>query len=438
VARNERWGRTYESFGESPELVAEMGAAAVRGLQGSRLSNPTSALACAKHFLGDGGTTNGKDQGNTECDEATLRRIHLPGYAAAVKAGVGSIMISYSSWNGAKMHGHRHMITDVLKGELGFKGFIVSDWAAIDQLSSDYSHDVEVSINAGLDMVMIPNGPDKKNSYVEFINDLKNLVAEGKVSQSRVDDAVRRILRVKIQMGLFEHPFTDPALTPLVGSPEHREVARDCVRHSLVLLKNTGSTLPLKKTVKRLHVAGKGADDIGTQCGGWTIAWQGGTGTVLKGGTTILEAIRQAVAPGTRVTYSTDGSDSGGADAIVVVIGEKPYAEMMGDRADLSLATEDRAIVKKAKEAGVPLVTILLSGRPLILGEALDASDAFVAAWLPGTEGRGVSDVLFGDHKPSGKLPHTWPRSMSQVPINVGNGPDGEPLFPFGFGLTYP
>jgi beta-glucosidase len=439
VARNERWGRTYESFGESPELVAQMGAAAVRGLQGARLSaDPTSALACAKHFLGDGGTTHGKDQGDTECDEATLRRLHLPGYVAAIKAGGGSIMVSYSSWNGAKMHGNAHLLTDLLKGELGFKGLLVSDWAAIDQLSPDFKHDVEASINAGIDMIMIPNGPDKKNNYVEFINDLKALVAEGKVPLARVDDAVRRILRVKIQMGLFEHPYTDPALTPKVGSAEHRAVARECVRGSLVLLKNEKGALPLRKAVKRLHVAGKAADDLGTQCGGWTIEWQGRTGPVVKGGTTLLAAIRNAVAPGTQVTHSPDGTGAAGADTVVVVVGEKPYAEMMGDKADLSLAPEDLAVIRDAKATGVPVVTVLLSGRPLILGDALEASDALVAAWLPGTEGQGVADVLFGDHKPTGKLPHTWPRSMSQVPTNVGDDSPDQPLFPFGFGLSYP
>jgi beta-glucosidase len=438
VARNERWGRTYESFGESPALVAAMGVAAVRGLQGARLSDPTSALACAKHFLGDGGTTNGKDQGNTECDEATLRRVHLPGYVAAVKAGVGSIMVSYSSWNGQKMHASKHLLTDVLKGELGFQGLLVSDWAAIDQISPDYKHDVEVSINAGLDMIMIPNGPDKKNNYVEFINDLKELVAEGKVAPSRIDDAVRRILRIKFRMSLFEHPYSDPALTAQVGSAEHREAARDCVRSSLVLLRNVNKTLPLKKPLRRLHVAGKAADDLGTQCGGWTIEWQGRTGPVTKGGTTILDAIRQSVAPGTQVTHSADGSGTQGADAVVVVIGEQPYAEMFGDRTDLSLSPDNLAIVRKAKEAGAPVVVVLLSGRPLILGEALEASDAFLAAWLPGTEGRGVTDVLFGDHKPTAKLPHTWPASMEQIPTNVGDDSPSKPLFPFGFGLTYP
>ncbi len=246
VPQNARWGRTYEGYSDDPALVSELGAAAVRGFQGKTLSSaPTSVLACAKHFIGDGGTTNGIDQGNTICDEATLRKLYLPPYRAAIKAGVGSIMVSYSSWNGAKMHANKYLLTDVLKGELGFRGFLVSDWAAIDQLSPDYKHDIEQSINAGLDMIMIPNGPGKPNNYVEFINDLKELVAEGKVPQSRIDDAVRRILRIKFQMGLFENTATDPALTAAIGSPEHRAVARECVRESLVLLKNEKHALPL-------------------------------------------------------------------------------------------------------------------------------------------------------------------------------------------------
>ncbi len=258
VAQDERWGRTYESFGESPELVAELGAAAVHGLQGEELSAaPASVLACAKHFIGDGGTQGGIDQGNTVCDEATLRKLYLPPYRAAIKAGVGSIMVSYSSWNGAKMHGNKYLLTDVLKGELAFQGFLISDWAAIDQLSPDYKHDIGQAINAGLDMVMIPYGPGHPNNYVQFITDLKELVAEHKVPESRIDDAVRRILRIKFQLGLFENPDTDPALAAEIGSLAHREVARECVRESLVLLKNASHALPLAKNVKHLVVVGR-------------------------------------------------------------------------------------------------------------------------------------------------------------------------------------
>jgi len=434
VARNERWGRTYESFGETPELVAPLGAAAVRGLQGGKLADPASVLACAKHFLGDGGTTDGIDQGNTVCDEATLRKIFLPGYIAAIKAGVESIMVSYSSWNGVKMHANKPLLTDVLKGELGFKGFLISDWAAIDQISPNYTNDVEVSINAGLDMIMIPFGPGQQNNYVEFISILKQLAVSGKIPMTRMDDAVRRILRVKFQMGLFDHPFTDPALTAQVGSAEHREVARQCVRASLVLLKNQNHLLPFSKHVAHLAVVGRAADDLGIQCGGWTIDWQGKPGKISVSGMTILEAIRKTVAPDAKVTFSPDGTGLAGMDTVLVVIGEQPYAEMKGDRSDLNLPAEDRALIQRAKSAGAPVLTILISGRPLILGSALDDSDAFVAAWLPGTEGQGVADMLFGDYHPTGKLSRHWPGSMAQVPTGAGTEP---PIFPDGFGITY-
>jgi beta-glucosidase len=432
VAQNERWGRTYESFGESPELVSELGASAVLGFQGAALGSD-SVLACAKHFIGDGGTRGGKDQGNAVCDEATLRKLYLPPYRSAIQAGVGSIMVSYSSWNGEKMHGNKYLLTDVLKGELGFKGFLVSDWAAIDQISPNYKTDVEASINAGLDMVMVPYGSGHPNNYMEFIQDLKDVVAEGKVPQSRIDDAVRRILRIKFQMGLFDNKITDPRLTAAIGSPEHRQVARECVRESLVLLKNENHVLPLSKQSKHLVVIGEAADDLGVQCGGWTIDWQGRKGEVTHGGTTILSAIRQAVSPEMKVTFSPDGGDIQGADAIIVVTGEMPYAEMKGDRRDLSLPAESLALVAKAKAAGVPVVAILLSGRPLILGSALTDSDAFVAAWLPGTEGQGVADVLFGDAKFTGKLPRTWPRSNEYI---AAGDKSEEPLFPPGFGMA--
>jgi beta-glucosidase len=434
VAQDERWGRTYESFGDSPELVSTLGAAAVRGFQGPQLSDSSLVLACAKHYLGDGGTLNGVDQGNDVCDETTIRQLYLPPYEAAIKAGVGSIMVSYSSWNGQKMSGNKFLLSDVLKGEMGFRGFLVSDWAAIDQISPDYKADVEKSINAGMDMVMIPAGPGQPNNYVEFINDLKELVAAKQVTGERIDDAVRRILRVKFEMGLFEHPYTDPALTAAIGSAEHRAVARQCVRESLVALKNVNHTLPLSKSIKHLAVVGKGADDIGIQCGGWTISWQGQPGNVTHGGTTILTGIRNAVASGTVVTFSPDGNDLTGADVVVVVVGEMPYAEMKGDRSDLKLSSEDVALVEKARSAGVPVVTILISGRPLILGPALEASDAFLAAWLPGTEGEGVADVLFGDYKPTGKLPRQWPRDNDGLARRTAQAKSSAPLFPKGYG----
>jgi beta-glucosidase len=435
VPQDERWGRTYEGYSDNTALVTQLGVAATIGLQGKKLSaKPTSVLACAKHFIGDGGTTNGIDQGNTVGDETTLRKLYLPPYIAAIKAGVGSIMVSYNSWNGVKLHGHKHLLNDVLKTELGFQGFLVSDWAAIDQISPDFKYDIEQSINAGLDMIMIPNGADKPNNYVEFIQDLKALVAEGKVSPARIDDAVRRILRIKFQMGIFESTATDPKLTDAIGSPAHRAVARECVRESLVLLKNDNHVLPLSKKIKHLAVVGVGADDLGMQCGGWTIDWQGGRGNVTQGGTTLLAAIRQTVSAETQVTFSPDAGDLKKADAVIVVVGEAPYAEMKGDRANLDLSAEDVALIAKARATGAPVVTILYSGRPLILGAALTDSSAFVAAWLPGTEGRGLTDVLFGDHKFTGKLPRRWPASNAHL---VSSDTTEKPLFPFGFGLTH-
>ena len=345
------------------------------------------------------------------------------------------------------MHGNKLLLTDLLKGELGFQGFLISDWAAIDQLSPNYKNDIEMAINAGLDMIMIPNGPGQKNNYVDFINFTKELVAEGKIPQERIDDAVRRILRVKVASRVFEHPYTDSALTANVGSVAHREVARECVRQSLVLLKNEKHALPLSKKIKNLAVVGKAADDIGIQCGGWTIDWQGKPGPVIRGGTTILSAIKQAVGSDTKITYSADGkaltadaaatNPANKPDAIIAVIGELPYAEGQGDRKDLSLSPQDMTLIHQAELIGAPLVVVLISGRPMIIDQALNTSDAFVAAWLPGTEGVGVADVLFGDYKPTGKLPHTWPRSMDQIPLHVEDAAAKDALFPYGFGLSY-
>lgn len=436
VARNERWGRTYESFGEDPDLVKEMAAASVRGFQTDRLSNPSALLACVKHYVGDGGTTDGIDQGNTQVDEATLRRLHLPGYVEAIKAGAMSIMASYSSWNGQKMHANKYLLTDVLKAELGFKGFVVSDWAGIDKLSGSFKDQIALSINAGLDMVMLPFGAGETNNYLEFMTRLKELVNENKVPMTRVDDAVRRILLVKFEMNLFENSSRDRNLTAAIGSKEHREIARDAVRQSLVLLKNENDFLPLSRTFKRIHVAGRGADSVGMQCGGWTISWQGSSTQKLDGSTTILQAIKETVSKETKITYSIDGAGAAGADAGIVVVGETPYAEMFGDSKDLALSKNDLAVIESMKSSGIPFVVILLSGRPMMIDPALKASNAFVAAWLPGTEGKGITDVIFGDFSPVGKLPHTWPRNVGQVPINVGD-PNYDPLFPYGFGLTY-
>jgi beta-glucosidase len=445
VPRDERWGRTYEGYSEDPALVAELGAAAVRGMQGDDLKDPLRVLACAKHYVGDGGTAwksgtvpvGGNraplDQGDTRVDEATLRKIHMPGYPTTIAAGVASIMPSYSSWNGEKLSGHKPLLTDILKGELAFEGFLISDYNAIDQLPGDYRSDVRDSINAGMDMVMVPT------KYKEFFTTLKSLVEAGDVPTSRIDDAVTRILRVKFALGLFDagrSPLADRNLHKSFGSDEHRAVARRAVRESLVLLKNDKRALPLSKSAKRIHVAGKNADDLGNQCGGWTISWQGESGPVTTTGTTVLTAMRGAVGTGTQITHAKDGSGAAGADVGVVVVGEKPYAEGLGDREDLSLDKEDLDAIARVRKAGVPVVVVLISGRPMILGEALGNADALIAAWLPGTEGQGVTDVLFGDHKPTGKLPFSWPRSMAQIPINVGDTPY-DPQFAYGFGLTY-
>jgi beta-glucosidase len=431
VPQDERWGRTYEGFGETPALAVLLGPPAIRGLQGADMSAPGRVLATAKHFAGDGGTRGGVDRGDTAGDEAALRALHMAGYVAAVKADVGSIMVSFNSWNGEGMHGHKRLLTDVLRGELGFTGLLVSDWNGVDELPGERDQNVEQAINAGIDMVMAPD------SYREFIAALKKNVDAVKVPMSRIDDAVRRILIAKFKLGLFERPFGDSALLAEVGSSEHRAIARQAVRESQVLLVNRGNALPLAPSLSRIAVAGKAADDLGLQCGGWTISWQGSSGRITDG-TTVLEAIRKA-APHARVTYERDGKVPRDSQVAVVVIGEQPYAEMKGDRADLALDADDVAAVRSAKQAGVPVVVVLFSGRPLILEPILDRLDALVAAWLPGTEGDGVADVLFGKYNPTGKLSVTWPRSMAQVPINVG--PKGEKpqgaLFEYGFGLSY-
>jgi beta-glucosidase len=431
VPQDIRWGRTYEGFSEDPSLVRELAGPAVRGFQGNGLDDPLGVLACAKHYVGDGGTAfgsvkTGLDQGDMRVDEATLRRVHLPGYIAAIEAGVGSIMPSYSSWNGVKCSASKRLLTDILKNELGFQGFLISDYNAIDQIAKDYKEAVGISINAGMDMAMVPK------RYREYFDDLKALVDEGKVPMSRIDDAVTRILRVKIAMGLMDpqrNQLADRSLQKSFGSPAHRAVARQAVRESLVLLKNEGKVLPLSKKAARLHIAGKNADDIGNQCGGWTIDWQGRSGDVTTGGTTILTAIRNTVSKDTKVTFSKDGSGAAGATVGVVVIGEKPYAEGAGDRSSLALGAEDIAAVKTMKAAGIPVVVVVVSGRPMILGDVLDTASAVMAAWLPGSEGQGVADVLFGDYKPTGKLSFTWPKAVGKGTV--------DPLFAYGYGLKY-
>jgi beta-glucosidase len=427
VPRDIRWGRTYEAFGETPEL-AQLGAVQVIGLQGDSLNGPASVLACAKHYIGDGGTTGGINAGNVTGDDSAVRKIHLQGYLTALRCGVGSIMASYSSINGVRMHASKHWLTDVLKTELRFDGFIVSDWAAVDLLGKDYEDDVETSINAGIDMVMLPQ------RYDDFRATMHVLIKSGKIASFRVDDAVRRILTMKFALGLFEHPYPDSSLIQNVGSAEHRAIARKCVRESMVLLKNKNGVLPLPKTIGRILVAGSQADNLGFQCGGWTISWQGGTGNTTVG-TTILAGMEK-VAPSIQFDYSEGGEflDYKAAYS-VVVIGERPYAEGMGDRKDLSLSPNDVELIKKMKSYGNPLIVIIVSGRPLIIDKILDSSDAIVAAWLPGTEGDGVAEVLFGDYTPQGVLSFSWPKDMSQVAVHAGD-PNYAPLFPYGYGIT--
>jgi beta-glucosidase len=432
VPQDYHWGRTYEGYAQDPALVAKLGGAAVEGLQGKNLANGEAVMACVKHFAADGGTEGGHDQGDAKIDEATMRRVHLPGYVSAIQAGAGTIMPSFSSWNGLKVSANKHLMTDILKKDLGFEGFLISDWNAIDQLGGDYKSQAELSLNAGMDMFMITD------KYRLFFDNVKALVTEGKVPQSRIDDAVLRILRVKLAMGLMDKGYSvapNPKLQAKFGSAEHRQIARQAVRESLVLLKNEKKTLPIAKTIARIHICGRGGDDIGMQCGGWTLSWQGQMGPV-PGGTSILDAVKKAVSPGTKVTYSKDGTGAEGATLGIVVVGEIPYSEGPGDRTDLALPQEDKDAIANLKKANIPVVVVLLSGRPMILGDALTQSDAFVAAWLPGTEGAGITDVLFGDYKPTGKLTFPWQRTMEQLPLHYDDK-KADPLFAYGYGLTY-
>ncbi|MCP4409797.1 MAG: glycoside hydrolase family 3 protein, partial [Gammaproteobacteria bacterium] len=397
-----RWGRTYEGYSEDTALVSELGAAYLRGLQQvadeSPLTHPHAVLGSVKHFVGDGGTTWGThlrydwldwwqphddawsiDQGDTVVDETTLRTVHLPPYQAAIAAGARNIMVSYSSWNGLKMHTHKYLLTDVLKGELGFSGFLVSDWLAVNQLDPDYTVAVVSAINAGLDMVMVPF------EYQQFITAVTAAVENGKISLDRIDDAVSRILRVKFELGVFEQPFADESLLARVGSTEHRAVAREAVRQSLVLLKNDNNTLPLPKNVSRLLVAGQAANDIGLQCGGWSIEWQGQPGPITPG-TTLLDAIKHTISEASHLHYDANGdfsADTGPAEVGLVVLSEQPYAEGEGDRADLHLPEADIALIERVRPHCQKLVVILYSGRPLIITDQLARCDAFVAAWLP-------------------------------------------------------
>ncbi|MGW0122087.1 glycoside hydrolase family 3 protein [Streptomyces sp. NPDC003327] len=447
VTRDERWGRSYEAFGEDPALVTAM-ETVINGMQGARngkdLDRNDKVLTSAKHFVGDGGTEFGSsttgsytiDQGVTKVTREELEAVHLAPFAEAVKRGTGTVMPSYSSLDvlgddagPVKMHANAEMINGALKDRMGFEGFVISDWQAIDQIPGDYASDVRTSVNAGLDMIMVPT------NYQEFTRTLTGEVEAGRVPAARVDDAVARILTQKFRLGLFEKPYADTTHLPAIGSAAHRAVAREAVAKSQVLLKNDGAVLPLKPSQK-VYVAGSNADDLGNQAGGWTISWQGASGRTTTG-TTVLEAMRKA-APDADIAYSKEASEpTDGYDVGVVVVGETPYAEGFGDVGnghDLELTAADKTAVDRVC-AAMPCAVLVVSGRPQLIGDRLAAIDALVASWLPGTEGDGVADVLYGRRPFTGQLPVTWPKSEAQLPINVGDT-RYDPQFPYGWGLT--
>ncbi|KAK8951271.1 Beta-xylosidase/alpha-L-arabinofuranosidase 2 [Platanthera zijinensis] len=448
VCRDPRWGRCYESYSEDHRIVQAM-TEIIPGLQGDLPVNHSKGTpyvagrnkvaACAKHFVGDGGTNKGLDENNTIIDHQGLFSIHMPAYYNSINKGVSTIMVSYSSWNGVKMHANRDLITGFLKNTLHFKGLVISDWEGIDRITSppgaNYTYSVQAGVNAGIDMVMIPT------NYVKFIKDLTTLVNDKIVSMSRIDDAVSRILHLKFSVGLFDYPYADLSFADQLGRKEHRELAREAVRKSLVLLKNGKSSekkiLPLSKKAGTILVAGSHADNLGYQCGGWTIEWQGSSGRITAG-TTILDAIKSTVDPATNVVYS-ENPDAGflkshNISHAIIVIGETPYTEIAGDSMNLTIPEPGPSTIQTVC-ASVKCVVILISGRPVVMEPYVPSIDALVAAWLPGSEGQGVADVLFGDYGFTGTLPRTWFKSVDQLPMNVGDK-HYDPLFPFGFGLV--
>jgi beta-glucosidase len=421
VAFDDRWGRVFESFSEDPVLTAQLSAAAVMGLQGrgGLGTGMPGIIACAKHWAGDGQATAGTsakggvvDRGDVRIDETAMRKYGIGPYLQAIQAGLGSIMVSDATWNGTSMTGSSMLLTDILKTEIGFKGFVSTDWNAATQGPAP---GVVNAANAGVDMFM---QPDDWQGTIDTI--------EAGVPDARIDDAASRILTVKCQAGLFDHPARDPALLASVGSAAHRMVARQAVRESMVLLKNDNNVLPLAKTAS-VWVGGSGADDMHHQCGGWTISWQGAMGTV-SGGTTILQAITKVDAPAATMDA---------ADVVVVVLSEGPYAEFQGDSQTLdTLPPADFLLLTQAKAAGKKVVAIVLSGRPVLIADHVADADAWIAGWLPGSEGDGVADVLFGDYAPTGKLSHSWPKTDAEANVNFGD-PGYDPLFMLGAGLSY-
>ncbi|KAG8367484.1 hypothetical protein BUALT_Bualt16G0076800 [Buddleja alternifolia] len=453
VCRDPRWGRCYESYSEDHKIVEQM-TEIINGLQGEIPPNSRKGVpyiggrdkvaACAKHFVGDGGTLHGIDENNTVIDWHGLLSIHMPGYYHAIIKGVATVMVSYSNWNGVKMHGNKNLITNFLKGTLNFRGFVISDWNGVDRMtypwSSNYSNSLLTAINAGIDMVMAPP------NITEFLNIITSHVMNKLIPMSRIDDAVRRILRVKFTLGLFENPLADYSLVDQIGKQAHRNLAREAVRKSLVLLKNgendNSHLLPLPKKTSKILVAGSHANNIGLQCGGWTITWQGINSKNLTDGTTagstILNAISTAVDPSTEIVYSENPDDAllkaNNFSYSIVVVGEPPYAEGSGDNLNLTIPEPGLHTMTNVCRS-TKCIVVLISGRPLVIEPYLSAINALVVAWLPGTEGQGVADVLFGDYGFTGKLPRTWFKTIDQLPMNVGDK-HYDPLFPFGFGLT--
>jgi beta-glucosidase len=439
VPQDIRWGRTFEGYGEDTELVSELGAACVKGLQGSGLSAEDTSAATAKHFIGDGGTAFGTstatgptgpyllDQGVAQMDEASLLELFLPPYQAAIDNGARIVMASFSSTTAGKVHGDRHLITDILKGELAFTGFVVSDWGGVDQVvPDDYSASLGQAINAGIDMVMVPT------DYVRFITTMKSVVQAGTVKEDRIDNAVTRILRVKFEMGLFEKPMPAGGRESVLGSEAHREIARAAVAASAVLLKTNPSVLPIEAPGPKVLLAGQAADDIGIQSGGWTITWQGSSGQITPG-TTIESALKARL--GDDLTYDREGAFPAEtkADIGIVVVAERPYAEGAGDSSTLALPNDDVALLAKMRPLVDKLVVVIISGRPVILGDVASA-DAIVAAWLPGTEATGLADVLLGDQPFVGTTPYTWPRTTADAP-RVGKSACDGAVYPLGYGL---
>ncbi|WP_139903207.1 glycoside hydrolase family 3 N-terminal domain-containing protein [Clostridium thermarum] len=438
IPHSERWGRTYETFGENAELVSKMGVAYIQGLQGDNpdksLLRTDKVIATAKHFIGEGLAENGTNQGDIKLSEEDFKNaleneLLIP-YKAAIDAGVRSVMITYNSLNGEKIHGNPELITKVLKEELGFTGIVISDYNGIDQIAASTKKDkIAKAINAGIDMAMEPT------NWKGFYTDLLALVKEGRVPQSRIDDAVTRILTVKFEMGLFEDPYAQRDLLDSFGSEEHRELARQAVRESLVLLKNDNDIVGRLKDMDNILVAGKSADDIGIQCGGWTISWQGSAGNITSG-TTILQGIKDAVGDGVTVTYNKRGRASADNDVALVFIGETPYAESNGDKSTdaLKLDSEDLTTLKNIKETNpdLPIVAVLVTGRPITIADQIEDFDGLIAAWLPGTEGQGIADVLLGDYDFTGKLTFTWPWYAKDIPLKHEAG---KALFNYGYGL---